>query len=214
MAQQSETLTGNADLRLPEFDTPPAEPHQLLRAWLDSAIRYEVREPYAMVLSTADREGKPSSRVLLMKELDDRGLLFTSFRGSRKGLELAASPWASATFYWRETLQQITVCGKAESLTDEESDALFAQRPVSAQATTAVSRQSRPLNDEAALRAEVQKLVDAGGPESRPPEWCGYRLVPYSVEFWYGSSDRLHRRLRYDRVPESSDTWSVGRLQP
>jgi pyridoxamine 5'-phosphate oxidase len=149
--------------------------------------------------------------VLLLKEADDRGLLFTSSRGSRKGRDLAATPWASATFYWRETLQQITVAGRVDPLGPEESDALFETRPLAARATTAASRQSEPLLDEEELRARAGRLAESGAPVRRPEEWTGYVLWPESVEFWYGSPDRLHRRLRYER---DGDGWRHQRLQP
>ncbi|MCQ8773896.1 phenazine biosynthesis FMN-dependent oxidase PhzG [Streptomyces telluris] len=214
MSENVQTLSGDSSLHLREFDAPPADPMALLRAWLDEALRREVREPFAAVLATADEEGRPSTRVLLVKDLDDRGLVFTSFKGSRKGRDLAARPAASMTFYWRETLQQITLSGTVEELTAEESDDLFARRPLAAQATTAVSRQSRPLDDEAELRARARALVESGGPVPRPAEWTGYRLVPETVEFWYGSPDRLHRRLAYERPGRQAQTWTHRRLQP
>ncbi|WP_217254037.1 phenazine biosynthesis FMN-dependent oxidase PhzG [Streptomyces sp. AC602_WCS936] len=212
-AAQAQTLSGDSSLMLPEFDEPPAAPEGLVRAWLDSAVTRGVREPFAAVLATADATGRPSSRVLLVKDVDERGFVFTSFRGSRKGQQLAANPWASLTFYWRESLQQITVEGQVETLTDQESDELFARRPRAAQATTAVSRQSRPLADEAELRGRAGALAAAGAEVARPAEWTGYRLAPQSVEFWYGSPDRLHRRLRYVRAGLTAP-WTHQRLQP
>ncbi|MCQ4041012.1 phenazine biosynthesis FMN-dependent oxidase PhzG [Streptantibioticus rubrisoli] len=214
MTAQAQALTGDTSLVLPEFDVPPREPRELLRQWLESAVQRGVREPHATVLATADAAGRVSSRVVLVKEVEERGLLFTSFRGSRKGRELAVSPWASMTFYWRETLQQLTVQGPVETLTEQESDALFARRPLAAQATTAVSQQSRPLESEAELRGRAKALVESGTDIARPAEWTGYRLVPRSVEFWYGSPDRLHRRLRYDRADATTSVWTHQRLQP
>lgn len=214
MADQGQTLSGDATLHLPEFDSPPAEPWDLLREWWDSAVDHGVREPYAAVLATADEAGRPSTRVLLMKEIDARGLIFTSFRDSRKGRELQARPWASATFHWRETLRQLTVAGEVETLTESESEELFALRPLAAQATTAVSQQSHPLDDEEALRERARKLIESGDSVERPAEWTGYRLVPQNMEFWCGSPDRLHRRLRYDRSFESVGEWTHQRLQP
>ncbi|MFJ8859851.1 phenazine biosynthesis FMN-dependent oxidase PhzG [Streptomyces sp. NPDC102451] len=210
----ADTLTGDTTLSLPEFDAPPEEPLALLRAWLDGAHERGVREAKAAVLATADSSGRPSSRVVSVKEADAGGLVFTSFRGSRKGRELADQPWASLTFYWRETLQQLTVAGTVEPLADGESDRLFAERPRAAQATTAVSRQSRPLDDEPALRERARELVAAEGPLTRPAEWTGYRLLPGSVEFWYGSPDRLHRRLHYERPAPDTAIWTHRRLQP
>ncbi|MDI5965391.1 phenazine biosynthesis FMN-dependent oxidase PhzG [Streptomyces sp. SL13] len=208
------TLTGDSSLLLPEFDAPPAEPLGLLDRWLDEAGRRGVSEPLAVTLATADSTGRPSARVLLVKQLDARGLVFTSFRGSRKGHDLADRPYAAMTFHWRETLQQIVLAGPVEVLSDEASDRLFAERPYAARATTAVSRQSRPLEDEEDLRERARRLVESGDPVRRPAEWTGYRLVPDNVEFWYGSPDRLHRRLRYDRTRTTADTWTHRRLQP
>jgi dihydrophenazinedicarboxylate synthase len=214
LTASGQTLSGDPTLRLPEFDQPPADPMMLLRGWCDGAVERGVREPYAAVLGTADEAGRTSTRIVLAKDVDERGLVFTSFEGSRKGRDLAARPWASMTFYWRETLQQLTVTGPVEKLAGEESDELFARRPLAAQATTSVSRQSRPLQDEAALRRRAGELLGAGVPLDRPAEWTGYRLVPQDIEFWYGSPDRLHRRLRYTRPADAPGTWTHQRLQP
>ncbi|MER7004736.1 phenazine biosynthesis FMN-dependent oxidase PhzG [Dactylosporangium sp. NPDC000555] len=207
----ADTLTGDATLVLPEFDEPPAAPLRLLRTWLDAAVAYGVREAQAIVLATADAAGLPSSRVVLLKDLDEHGLVFTTHTGSRKGTDLAARPYASATFYWRETLQQIHVAGPVRQLPPGESDVLFAERPAAAQATTAASRQSTPLDDEAALRQRAADLLATGGSIARPDGWAGYRLEAAAIEFWHGSVDRLHRRLRYDRHPGG---WTAQRLQP
>lgn len=214
--RETETLSGDSSLVLPEFDAPPSDPLVLLKEWLDGAARRGVREPYAAVVATVDGDGRPSTRVLLAKEFDGRGLVFASSRSSRKGGELTGRPWASMAFYWRETLQQLTLAGLVETLTAEESDRLFAARPVVARAASAASRQSRPLDDEAALRQRAADLLDdADGVDGirRPDDWTGYRLLPESLEFWYGSPDRLHRRLRYDR-PDAGAAWSWQRLQP
>lgn len=215
MTESAQTLSGDTSLLLTEFDGPPQEPIPLLRAWLDGAVAYGVREPYAAVLATANTAGRVSSRVLLVKEVDEWGLQFTSSQGSRKGREFAASPWASLTFYWRETLQQLTVEGQVETLSDLESDGLFASRPRAARVTTAVSQQSHPLIDEVQLRAKATALLEGKRQVERPADWTGYRLVPQAVEFWHGSVDRLHRRLRYDRrTDDAGNVWTHQRLQP
>jgi dihydrophenazinedicarboxylate synthase len=209
-----QTLSGATDLELPEFDTPPSEPWGLLRDWLATAAERGVREPNAVVLATADAAGRPSTRVLLLKSVDDRGLVFTSASDSRKGRHLAEQPWASLTFYWRETLQQITAAGEVELLPADEADLLFADRPLDAQAASAASRQSAPMTDEAALHQRARSLTETGRPIPRPDTWAGYRLVPREVEFWYGSPTRLHRRLAYTRPAGAAAVWTHQRLQP
>lgn len=211
MEDTAQTLTGRPTTHLPEFDDPPADPVGLLDRWITAAERREVREPRALVLATADAEGRVSSRVVVLKALDADGLVFTSQYGSRKGRDADVNPYASGTLYWRETLQQVNVRGRLERLDDETADRLFAERPRAAQAIAATSRQSEPFDGEEALRAAVRELVDGPGEIARPAGWGGYRLVFDEVEFWCGSPDRFHRRLRYDRTPAG---WDATRLQP
>lgn len=205
-----QTLSSDVELHLPEFDTPPDDPIKLLSRWLELADEHEVREPRALALATADEDGFASSRIVLLKEVDP-ALVFTSHHFSRKGRDLAAVPWAAGTLYWRETGQQVNVAGKVQRLTDEESDALFAARPLAAQATTIASSQSEPLTDAEELRIAAERLMDGGGPLDRPDNWGGYRLLPESIEFWHGSPDRLHRRLLYRKAEIG---WAHQRLQP
>jgi dihydrophenazinedicarboxylate synthase len=205
-----ESLGGEILLELPEFDDPPGDPIALLRKWIEGA-RDRVREPMALALATVDRDYDPSCRVVLAKEVDERGLVFTTHHGSRKGRDIDAVGRAAGTLYWRETLQQVNVAGPVERLTDDRSDQLFQERPVAAQATTTVSRQGQPLPDPRALRERAEGLATRGEPLLRPEGWGGYRLVPDRIEFWHGSTDRLHRRLCYAR---DGDSWSHRRLQP
>jgi len=205
---QVETLSGDPTLELPEFDSPPADPLPLLERWLRTADERGVREPRALALATADAEGRPSVRTLLVKQLSPT-LVFAGSYDSRKGRDLAANPRAAGTLYWRETLQQITIEGSVERLSEEESDALFAERPSAGRATTVASDQGAALPDPDELR---QKADELNGEElRRPANWGGFRLDPDLIEFWHGSPTRLHRRLLYIK---DEGGWSHQRLQP
>lgn len=203
-----ETLSGDATLPLPEFDSPPADPLPLLEGWLRGAEELGVREPRALALATADGEGQPSVRTLLVKQLTPT-LVFSGSYGSRKGRDLAANPRAAGILYWRETLQQITIEGPVERLSEEESDALFAARPAAGRAAAVASEQGAPLADPDALRSKAEELD--GAELRRPPNWGGFRLDPDLVEFWHGRPTRLHRRLLYIK---DQDGWGHQRLQP
>jgi dihydrophenazinedicarboxylate synthase len=204
-----ETLSGDPTLELPEFDDPPEDPLPLLERWLRLADERGVREPRALALATADAEGRPSSRILLLKQVTP-ALVFAGSYESRKGRELAANPRAAGTLYWRETLQQVTVEGPVRKLSEAESDAIFGERPPDAQATTLASSQGEPLENPEALRQEANSLT-GGKPLHRPARWGGWRLDPDLVEFWHGSPDRLHRRLLYITGERG---WEHQRLQP
>jgi len=209
MAKLIETLSGDPTLQLPEFDQPPEDPLPLLERWLRLAEERGVREPRALALATADAEGRPSSRILLLKQVTP-ALVFAGSYGSRKGRELEANPRAAGTLYWRETLQQVTVEGPVRRLSEAESDAIFGERPADAQATTVASRQGEPLEDPEALR-QMAASLGADEPLPRPTRWGGWRLDPDLVEFWHGSPDRLHRRLLYIW---GESGWKHKRLQP
>lgn len=208
MAEPIETLSGDPRLELPEFDDPPPDPLPLLERWLRDADERGVREPRALALATADAGGRPSTRILLLKEVTPT-LVFAGSYDSRKGRELAANPRAAGTLYWRETLQQITVEGPVERLAEAESDALFAERPAAGRAATVASEQGQALADPEGLRHEADGL--SGETLRRPPNWGGWRLDPDLVEFWHGSPARLHRRLLYVK---GEDGWEHQRLQP
>lgn len=205
------TLTGDADLHLPEFDDPPAEPGGLLAAWLRRADERGVREALAATLATAGPDGIPDARTVALTRLAADGVEFGTSETSRKGRELAGNPRAAVVLYWRELLQQLRIHGAVERLDEAESDAMFARRGREAQAATTVSEQDAPLDDLDLLRAAARDILAADGPIGRPAHWTGYRVVPDAIEFWHGSPDRLHRRLRYRRA---DDGWTVDRLQP
>ncbi|GAA2616144.1 MULTISPECIES: phenazine biosynthesis FMN-dependent oxidase PhzG [Streptomyces] len=207
-----ESLSGETDLDFPEYDNPAADPVELLRTWLTQAGDRGVREPRALALATADARGRASTRIIAITAVTDRGLVFMSHTSSQKGREIAETGWASGLLYWRETAQQISISGEVEQLGDAESDALWYGRPVPMHAMSTAAHQSEPLDDVAALREAATRLEAAGTPLPRPERFVGYLLVPSAIEFWAASSDRLHRRLRYDRLADRS--WSPSRLQP
>jgi pyridoxamine-phosphate oxidase len=205
-----ETLSGDPTLVLPEFEAPPEDPLPLLERWLQIADERGVREPRALALATTDGDGRPSNRILLLKQVTP-ALVFAGSYDSRKGRDLEVNPRAAGTLYWRETLQQIVVEGPVRKLSEAESDALFAERPSAGQATTVASNQGEQLADPAELREVADSLAKSAEPLHRPARWGGYRLDPDLIEFWHGSPDRLHRRLLYAK---SDGAWTHRRLQP
>ncbi|MFC6154977.1 pyridoxal 5'-phosphate synthase [Nocardioides yefusunii] len=202
-------LTGDESLVLPAFDAPPSDPMTLLVTWLRDA-QGRVAEPRAATLATADAQGRPSSRVVKVKQVSPAGLVFTTRESSRKGRDLAVNPHAAITFHWRETVQQVNVTGQVVLLDDDASDALFESRGREARATAVVSVQGAVLEDEQALAARAEAALRR--PHLiRPATWHGYCLVPERVEFWQGRASRLHRRLEYVC---GEDGWISRRLQP
>jgi pyridoxamine 5'-phosphate oxidase len=190
-----------------------ADPLAQLRSWLDRAAEAGLPLANGMTLATAGAGGQPSARVVLLKEIDRRGLVFFTSYESRKGRELAANPRAALLFWWPPLHRQVRVEGIVERIAPEESDAYFRSRPRDSNVSAAASPQSRVL----ASRRELEELVAearrvAGDRElERPASWGGYRLVPHEVEFFQGRKDRLHDRLRY-RLDRGS--WRIERLAP
>lgn len=206
----ADTLTGDEGLDLPEMQAPPADPLALVVRWLEAAEARGVREPRAATLATTDGV-RVSSRTVFVRDVGDGRVVVGTHTGSRKGRDLARVPYASLTFYWRETLQQVTIAGPVTRLDDDAADALFTRRTREAQAAAVVSRQGEPLVDEQELRDRLERLVAADGDIARPADWTGYAITPDRVELWHGRQDRLHRRLAYEATPQG---WSVHRLQP
>lgn len=190
-----------------------ANPVALFDTWLTEAIDAGVHEPNAMALATATTDGRPSSRIVLLKGFDARGLVFFSGYESRKGLDLAANPHAAATMLWHPLQRQVRVEGTVTRLGDAESDAYFASRPRGSQISAVASPQSEPIADRSVLdarRDEVERVFE-GQDVVRPPVWGGYLIALDVVEFWQGRSSRFHDRLRYIRT---DDGWNRERLAP
>ncbi len=198
-------------LTVSEFDQPPEEPMGLFQAWFEAAKQGGVREPGVVALATATPEGLVSNRIVQTIKITDTGWIFTSHAGSQKGKDIDATHWASGVFYWRETSQQLIIAGHVNRLPDSESDALWFARHPSTHPMSVAAHQSELLESEEALREEAQRLADTGETLSRPEAWLGYELKIEHIEFWQGSPDRLHRRLRYDLT---DGTWTHTRLQP
>jgi pyridoxamine-phosphate oxidase len=205
------TLTGNPDLVKPGFEQPPENPLFLLQQWLVMAEQLQIVEPRGFVLSTVDVYGKPSSRVVLVKTVDDSGVVFASSEHSHKGIELSKNPVASGTLWWRESVQQINFFGTVTKLAAEISDDIFLNRTREAQAVAALSHQSATMTDEINLRAEIKKLVNQSGKIVRPTSWCAYHISLKTIEFWHGAQNRFHDRLRYDL---KNGVWYHQKLQP
>jgi pyridoxamine 5'-phosphate oxidase len=175
-----------------------SSPVEQLRAWIEEAIKAGVTEPNAMALSTVKRDGFPSSRIVLMRALDDTGLRFYTNYGSAKGEELKSGR-ASVLFFWHVLERQVRIEGTVAQLSGEESDAYFRSRPRESQLGAWASEQSQVLPSRAVLEARYQEVEArfAGKSVSRPPFWGGYLLAPHRFEFWQGRKSRLHDRLVY-----------------
>jgi pyridoxamine 5'-phosphate oxidase len=204
---------GPDDDRPLEAESFPSEPMSMVRRWLEEAEADGIRLPNAIALATAAADGRPSIRHVLLRGVDDRGFVFYTNHGSRKGVELAENPRAAFSMYWRELDRQVSVTGEVEPVIDEEADAYFATRPREARLGAWASRQSSELSS----REELLERYDEfdrrypGDDVPRPPFWGGYRIRPLTVEFWQGRLHRLHDRFRYAR---RADGWSVRRLAP
>jgi pyridoxamine 5'-phosphate oxidase len=187
-----------------------ADPLAQLRAWRAEAKGAEGGD--AVTLATATREGVPSARMVLLKDVDERGLTFYTGYESRKGRELEENPRAALVIYWHELGRQVRVEGAVERVAAEDSDAYFASRPPGSRLSAAVSPQSEAIQGRDELEQAVAALREQVGEDvPRPATWGGYRLVPSYWEFWQHREDRLHDRFRYR--PEGG-TWIVERLAP
>jgi pyridoxamine 5'-phosphate oxidase len=209
-----------ADLRqeysrqgLNEAEVDP-NPLALFDTWLAEAIRAQVYEPNAMTLATVSAEGRPAARMVLLKGFDAAGFVFYTNYTSRKGQELAQTPWAALVFWWGELERQVRIEGPVTPVSAAESDAYFESRPRGSRLGALASPQSRIIDSRRQLEqrlAELQAEYAQRDPP-RPPHWGGYRLAPLSIEFWKGRPNRLHDRLRYQRQGDGS--WRIDRLAP
>lgn len=188
------------------------DPVELFNEWFAAAQAAGVEVPEVMTLATADADGRPSARMLLLKSADERGFTFFTGYESRKGQELAENPRAAVVFYWRPLGRQVRVEGIVRRLSAEESDAYWATRPPRSRAAAAASRQSEPIGSLEELEAEAERrLAEHDGEVPRPDRWGGYVLEPEAIELWQHRDDRLHERVRFTRAREG---WHAERLAP
>jgi pyridoxamine 5'-phosphate oxidase len=190
------------------------DPHLLFEEWLAEARLSEPNDPVAMALATADAEGRPSVRMVLMKGHDARGFVFYTNRQSRKGGDLAANPRAALLFHWKSLRRQVRVEGPVEPVAEAEADAYFATRGRDSQLGAWASDQSRPLDRRETFEARYQEMAARFEATAvlRPPHWSGYRVVPERIEFWTDRAHRLHERRLFVRGAEGG--WSEGLLYP
>jgi pyridoxamine 5'-phosphate oxidase len=195
-----------------------AAPFARFGEWMQAAMDAGVAEPTAMALATADADGRPSVRMVLLKEFDERGFVFYTNLESRKAGELAANPHAALCLFWQPLELQVRIEGPVQPVSAEEADAYYASRARGSRIGAWASLQSRPLESYEALMARVAEYEArfAGDDIPRPPYWSGFRLVPRRIEFWQGRPSRLHERERFERDPAqgAAAEWRVQRLYP
>lgn len=201
-------------LALTESDLD-ADPIAQLAQWLTDADEFGVYEPNAMVLGTVDSDGTPSARTVLLRGIDERGLMFFTNYESRKGQAIVSHPRVSAVFGWYAQHRQVIVEGVAGRITAEESDTYFASRPHGSQVSAWASAQSRPIEGRGQLEQQFSDAENRfdGDDVPRPEFWGGYRIVPLRIEFWSGRSSRRHDRIVFERRDPDA-VWVVSRVQP
>ncbi|MGA8010515.1 MAG: pyridoxamine 5'-phosphate oxidase [Thiomonas sp.] len=190
-----------------------ADPLKQFEHWLQQAMDAQVPEPNAMTVATVGAGGRPSTRVVLIKHVDERGVVWYSNYHSRKGRELEAHAFAALQFHWVELERVVRIEGRVEKVSPEESDAYFASRPLASRIGAWASPQSEPIEGRTTLLKRAAEFgLRYGINPPRPPHWGGYRLVPDAWEFWQGRPSRLHDRLAYSLQPEGD--WQRQRLAP
>jgi pyridoxamine 5'-phosphate oxidase len=189
------------------------DPIKQFTRWFEEALKAEVNEPNAMSVATVGADGRPSSRIVLVKQFDARGFTWYTNYDSQKGKELSGKPFACLLFFWSELERQVRIEGTVERTTAEESDKYFNSRPLKSRLSAIASEQSAPIASRAALEHNYEETArQYGEAPPRPSNWGGFRLVPERIEFWQGRRSRFHDRIVYTRQEDGS--WTRQRLQP
>ena len=218
-------MTSLADLRKDysraslDEATVQKDPFEQFRIWLDEALKAQLPEPNAMVLSTVSPDGGPTSRVVLIKGFDAQGIVFYTNYESSKGRQIAQNPRASLLFFWPELERQVRIEGILAKVSPQESDDYFHSRPLESRIGAWASAQSQPIDSREALAQAFDHFRQQLGPQpARPDHWGGYRLAPSRFEFWQGRPSRLHDRIEFqaqDRQASAAQgPWQIRRLSP
>ena len=206
---------GDHGLDVPDLAPDPVS---MFRQWLDATVAAGLHEPNAMVVATVSPDGRPSSRMVLLKGIDERGFVFFTNYESRKAADIAVNPHVSLLFPWHDLQRQVRVEGSASKVSADESEAYFASRPRESQLGAWASPQSRVVASRSALDERYGGVLAQFAELDEvpvPPHWGGFRVAPYAVEFWQGRKGRMHDRLVYRRAEDDPHApWTVDRLAP
>jgi len=191
-----------------------SNPFKQFHTWFNQALVAGLPEPNAMTLATANSEGQPSARIVLLKDYDEQGFVFYTNYQSHKGQQLLENPWGALVFWWAQLERQVRIEGRVEKVAPSESDAYFQSRPPASQLAAWASPQSQVIENRQVIDQRLQQLQEeyAGKEVTRPPHWGGFRVVPVEIEFWQGRPSRLHDRLLYRH--NKDDSWGIQRLSP
>jgi len=197
------------ELKKPTVDKNPIKQ---FAKWYKTVLKSGLKEPTAMTLATASKGGVPSARTVLLKGYDEKGFLFFTNYGSRKGRELSENPFAELLFYWMDLRKQVRISGRVEKISKEESKKYFKTRPLNSQIGAWVSRQSEIIPDRKFLEEKYKEYSEKYKEDvPLPPFWGGFRLIPERFEFWQGRENRLHDRICYLK---KNGEWEIMRLAP
>jgi pyridoxamine 5'-phosphate oxidase len=195
-------------------------PIKQFECWLQQAVDAQIKDPSAMTVATVNAKGQPSQRIVLLKHLDQRGFVFYTNYQSKKAADLAVNPNISLHFPWHMLERQVKICGRVEKVSKTETMQYFLSRPQESQLAAWASKQSRPVSSRQLLMQQFNAMKQkfSKGEIPVPDFWGGYRVIPHSIEFWQGGSNRLHDRFMYQRLEQRQEQeageWSVERLAP